>query len=183
MPNVLILYSSVDGHTLTICRRLQAIIEVAGGRVSVLEICDCAEEALCAADLVVIGASIRYGRHRPGVAEFMRRYQALLASRPNAFFSVNVVARKPARNQPDTNPYLGRFLRQIGWRPQLLAVFAGRIDYPRCGYLDRQMIRLIMWITKGPTDSRGVFEFTDWGQVEAFGQHLVQALAAQPEQK
>jgi menaquinone-dependent protoporphyrinogen oxidase len=183
MPDVLILHSSIDGHTITICRRLQTIIEAAGCGVSLLEIGACGEDALRAADLVVIGASIRYGRHRPGVAEFMRRHQALLMGRPNAFFSVNVVARKPAKNQPDTNPYLRSFLRQIGWHPQWLAVFAGRIDYPRCRYIDRQMIRLIMWMTKGPTDPHGVFEFTDWRQVEAFGQGLVKALAAQPEQK
>jgi menaquinone-dependent protoporphyrinogen oxidase len=31
------------------------------------------------------------------------------------------------------------------------------------------MIRLIMWITGGPTDPKRVVEFTDWRQVEAFG--------------
>ena len=32
------------------------------------------------------------------------------------------------------------------------------------------MIRLIMWITGGPTDPATVVEFTDWQQVEAFAQ-------------
>ncbi|GAB2889402.1 menaquinone-dependent protoporphyrinogen IX dehydrogenase [Uliginosibacterium flavum] len=178
MPNVLILYSSVDGHTLTICQRLQACIETAGASASVLEITTCGEETLRAADAVIVGASIRYGHHRPCVAEFMRRHQALLQSKPNGFFSVNVVARKPAKNTPDTNPYLRKLLRQIGWRPSLLAVFAGRIDYPRCGLLDRHMIRLIMWITKGPTDLRQAFEFTDWTQVEAFGAQILVASKA-----
>jgi menaquinone-dependent protoporphyrinogen oxidase len=31
------------------------------------------------------------------------------------------------------------------------------------------MIRLIMFITKGPTDPKAVIEFTDWQQVESFG--------------
>jgi menaquinone-dependent protoporphyrinogen oxidase len=30
------------------------------------------------------------------------------------------------------------------------------------------MIRLIMLMTGGPTDPRGVYEFTDWHRVEAF---------------
>jgi menaquinone-dependent protoporphyrinogen oxidase len=31
------------------------------------------------------------------------------------------------------------------------------------------MIRLIMLMTKGPTDPATVIEFTDWTKVEAFG--------------
>jgi len=30
------------------------------------------------------------------------------------------------------------------------------------------MIRLIMWITKGPTDISKTFEFTDWKKVDEF---------------
>jgi menaquinone-dependent protoporphyrinogen oxidase len=34
------------------------------------------------------------------------------------------------------------------------------------------MIRLIMLMTNGPTDPKAVIEFTDWQQVEAFGQRV-----------
>jgi menaquinone-dependent protoporphyrinogen oxidase len=79
------------------------------------------------------------------------------------------VARKPEKRRPEANPYLQKFLMQIAWQPKELAVFAGKIDYPSYGPLDRLMIRLIMWMTKGPTDPTTVVEFTDWQQVEAFG--------------
>lgn len=169
---VLILYSTIDGHTVVICRRLQKILEDAGARVSLFEIGAGTAALLREADQVVIGASIRYGHHRPAVAAFMQEHRSQLESRHCAFFSVNVVARKPNRNQPDTNPYVRKFLRRLGWRPATMAVFAGRIDYPACGPLDRWAIRLIMTLTKGPTDPHGVFEFTDWAQVEAFGRQL-----------
>lgn len=58
----------------------------------------------------------------------------------------------------------------------MVAVFAGKLDYPRYGFWDRQMIRLIMWMTGGPTDPHAVVDYTDWQQVEAFGQ----AVAALP---
>jgi menaquinone-dependent protoporphyrinogen oxidase len=51
-------------------------------------------------------------------------------------------------------------------------VFAGKLDYPRDGFFDRFMIRLIMRMTQGPTDPTAVIDFTDWQQVEAFGQRL-----------
>jgi menaquinone-dependent protoporphyrinogen oxidase len=47
-------------------------------------------------------------------------------------------------------------------------VFAGKLDYPRYGFWDRQIIRFIMLLTKGPTDPRAVVEFTDWHEVERF---------------
>ena len=121
-------------------------------------------------DKIILGASIRYGKHHKQVYRFIKRNEHILDSKPNAFFSVNVVARKPEKNQPETNPYLKKFLRQISWQPKELAVFAGKIDYQRYHFLDRQMIRLIMWMTKGPTDPETVVEFTDWKQVENFGQ-------------
>ena len=34
------------------------------------------------------------------------------------------------------------------------------------------MIRLIMWITKGPTDTSKTYEFTDWDKVEEFAYEI-----------
>ena len=90
-------------------------------------------------------------------------------SKPSAFFSVNAVARKPDKRTPDTNPYVKKFLKSITWQPAIIGIFAGKIDYPSYGFVDKTMIRFIMWITKGPTDPSGTFEFTDWDAVEAFG--------------
>lgn len=172
MASTLILYSTVDGQTKRIAHRLQSWVEAAGQVVRVVAIDDAAEVDLDAFDQIVIGASIRYGHHRRSVFDFIRRNQALLERKANAFFSVNIVARKAEKNRSETNPYLQKFLRRIDWKPQRLAVFAGRLDYPSYGLFDRQMIRLIMWITKGPTDPATVIEFTDWAAVEAFGRDL-----------
>jgi menaquinone-dependent protoporphyrinogen oxidase len=171
VTRILILYSTIDGHTLKICKRLQQVAEQQGHQVTLVQVSD-AQMDLRAFDTIVIGASIRYGRHSKAVTDFINRNTQLLASKANAFFSVNIVARKPNKNQPDTNPYLRKFLRQIAWKPQALAVFAGKLDYPRYGFFDRMMIRFIMLMTKGPTDPATVIEFTDWQQVEAFGRRI-----------
>lgn len=169
MARVLILYSTTDGHTIEICRRLKQTIESRSHGVQLLDVKDDPELIAGTFDKIVIGASIRYGKHQPLVQRFIEKNQATLESHPNAFFSVNVVARKPEKNQPETNPYLQKFLKKIDWQPQLLGVFAGRIDYPSLGFMDKHMIRLIMWITKGPTDPTLTVEFTDWQKVEEFG--------------
>ena len=54
----------------------------------------------------------------------------------------------------------------------MLAVFAGKLDYPSYSFFDRQMIRLIMLMTKGPTDPKTIIEYTDWHKVDEFG-HII----------
>ena len=168
MPRILILYSTVDGHTRRICERLRDGC-AAGGNETVLRAVDEVEAAsfdVAAFDTLVIGASIRYGKHRRNVHEFIARHREVLDARACAFFSVNIVARKAHKNRPETNPYVQKFLRRTAWRPRLVEVFAGKLDYPRYGWLDRQMIRLIMRITGGPTDPSTVIDYTDWAAVD-----------------
>ena len=123
-------------------------------------------------DTVVIGASIRYGKYREEIFEFIKENEELLNSKDNAFFSVNVVARKENKNKPETNPYLIKFLNKISWQPKILDVFAGKINYPKYKFLDKYAIKFIMWITKGPTDTSKVYEFTDWNRVKSFAEKL-----------
>ena len=172
MAKVLIIYSTTDGHTRKICLRLKQILEGQDHQVELFSITDLDAIELTAFDKIVIGASIRYGKHSKLVYDFVKRYQEILDSKPNAFFSVNVVARKPEKNSPETNPYLKIFLRQIAWKPKNLAVFAGKIDYQKYNVFDRSIIRLIMWITKGPTDPHANIEFTDWSKVEEFAETI-----------
>ncbi|WP_296494220.1 menaquinone-dependent protoporphyrinogen IX dehydrogenase [Rhodoferax sp.] len=169
---ILIAYATTDGHTALICERLRRVMQGLGRQVTVALLANADALDLSGFDRVVIGASIRYGHHQPIVAEFIGRHQALLESRPSAFFTVNIVARKPNKNRPETNPYLQKFMKTVRWQPRLLGVFAGKLDYPSYGFFDRQMIRLIMLVTKGPTDPTAVVEFTDWAQVEAFGRDV-----------
>ena len=169
MARILIAYSTTDGHTREICNRLRAVIEQQAHQVTLVPVGEVADADLEHCDKIVVGASIRYGRHRPAVVEFIARNAEVLNRKASAFFSVNVVARKPAKSQPHTNPYVRKLLRKIAWRPREVGVFAGKIDYPRYSTLDRMIIRFIMLLTGGPTDPRAVVEFTDWKQVEAFG--------------
>ncbi|MDJ0748388.1 MAG: menaquinone-dependent protoporphyrinogen IX dehydrogenase [Woeseiaceae bacterium] len=172
MAKVLILYSTTDGHTIEICGRIKTVIEAAGDSVEIRNLAESPSLDELDFDKIVIGASIRYGKHQKVVNEFIARNQAMLESKPNALFSVNVVARKPEKCTPETNPYLQKFLRKIDWQPQHLGVFAGKIDYPALGPFDRTMIRFILWMGKGPTDPTQVVEFTDWDKVEEFGRKI-----------
>ncbi|WP_133405237.1 menaquinone-dependent protoporphyrinogen IX dehydrogenase [Parashewanella tropica] len=164
--NIALIYSTVDGQTKHICEVMATHMTQA--QVTVLSLEQVTEDKLSQYDKVMIGASIRYGKYRPAVFEFIGQHHEWLTQTQSGFFSVNVVARKPEKNTPKTNPYMKNFLAQSPWNPAVQGVFAGKIEYPKYGFFDRTMIRFIMWITKGPTDTRGTYEFTDWQKVERF---------------
>jgi menaquinone-dependent protoporphyrinogen oxidase len=90
---------------------------------------------------------------------------------------VSLVARKPAKNTPATNPYMKAFLAGSPWQPRLLGVFGGELDYQRYGPFDRAAIRFIMWLTKGPRDPHTKVEFTDWAEVERFAGRVAELAA------
>ena len=172
MARILVVYSTTDGHTKTICERLALQLEADVDHVTLLPIEQAHAVALPTFDKVVVGASIRYGRHSALLRRFADANAGVLNAMPTAFFSVNLVARKPDKDRAGTNPYVRKFRSQTRWRPRIVDVFAGRLDYPRYRWTDRLVIRLIMLATSGPTDPRRVVEFTDWQRVRAFARQV-----------
>ena len=168
MDKSLITYSTVDGQTKNICEKIAEY--ASNSDIDLLPISN--EIKLDDYKTIIIGASIRYGKYRKEVYSFIKKNKDILDNKENAFFSVNVVARKPEKSTPSTNPYLIQFLEKIEWVPKNLAVFAGKIEYPKYKFIDKFAIKFIMWITKGPTDTSQTYEFTDWDKVKTFAKNL-----------
>ncbi|MGI2259007.1 menaquinone-dependent protoporphyrinogen IX dehydrogenase [Shewanella sp. GXUN23E] len=179
MSKTLILFSSVHGHTYKICERLKQHLSELGERATLCSL-DQAPD-LAGFDKVLIGASIRHGKHNPAVLAYVNANKEALDSKVNGFFSVSLVARKPMKNTPETNPYMQAFLNQVSWQPRMLEVFGGRLNYGGYGVMDRNIIRFIMWITKGPTDPKVDIDFTDWDKVADLAErfHLADKLQGQ----
>ena len=167
----LIIYSSTDGQTKKIC---EAIRENFNNKefIEILPLEDAFHLNINNYDQIILGASIRYGNYKSNLFKFIKYNIKILETKKNAFFSVNVVARKNEKSTPDTNPYIKKFLKKTNWRPKKIEVFAGKVDYPNYNFFNKLMIRLIMFITKGPTDISHSYEFTDWAKVKKFSKEL-----------
>ena len=132
---------------------------------------------LAAARLVTIVSAVRYGRHLPEGRRFLSFYQTLPAPPPLAFLSVCLAARKPGRDTAEGNPYLRKAIARHRLAPALAVAVAGRLDYPRYGWLDRQMIRFIMTLTGGPTDPTTSIEYTAWNVVDDVALRIAELFA------
>ena len=139
---------------------------------SLREHSDLSSKTLSEFDCIVIGASIRYGHFDPLLEQFIAKHYALFNQKHSAFFSVNLTARKANRRTPETNAYTRKLLARIQWQPDLVEVIAGALFYPRYTWFDRFMIRFIMKITGGETDTSKEVEYTNWQQVSKFADRL-----------
>ena len=166
-----IIYSSVDGQTLKICNKLRDVYQQNNQNIELFSINDFNED-ITNYDRLIIGASIRYGVHNKKIIDFINANKKQLDSIKTAFFSVNLVARKPEKSTPDTNPYVIKFFKTIDWTPTIVGVFAGKLDYKKYPFFDRIMIQFIMWMTKGPTNTSAEIEYTNWDRVTEFGIQL-----------
>ena len=172
MKNTLIVYSSIDGHTKKISTKIAEYLSESNN-VDLASLLEAKTLSLKNYQQIIIGANIRYGNYRKDLFEFIEKNLDDLNEKENAFFSVNVVARKSEKNTAESNPYVNKFLKTTKWKPKNLDVFAGVVDYPVYNFFDKFMIKLIMLITSGPTDTKARFEFTDWERVKGFAEDLI----------
>ncbi|NYV42129.1 menaquinone-dependent protoporphyrinogen IX dehydrogenase [Cronobacter sakazakii] len=168
----LILFSTRDGQTREIAFYIASQLQEMGEAVDVVNLHRAEAPDWTQYKKVVIGASIRYGHFHPTLDAFVKQHQQALNALPGAFFSVNLVARKPEKRTPQTNSYTRKFLLDSPWQPDRCAVFAGALRYPRYRWFDRFMIRLIMKMTGGETDTSKEVVYTDWPQVALFAQEI-----------
>ena len=171
MSNYLIVYSTTDGHTKIICERIKNFLND-GNLVELLSLKDAKKVDLSNFDKIIIGASIRYGKYSKEFYKFINLNKNILNQKQSAFFSVNVVARKLEKNTAETNPYINKFLKTSKWKPNKISVFAGKVDYPNYNFFEKYIIKFIMFITNGPTDTSQSYEFTDWSKVDDFSEEL-----------
>lgn len=178
---ILLLYTSREGQTQKI---MQHLADVLKSDVEVVlfqlknehELTD-----LSFYSAVFIGSSIRYGHYPKFLKQWIKRHSLALNQKLSAFIGVNLVARKENKNTPETNLYTKKFLAQLDWRPTLSAVFAGALYYPRYHFLDKTMIRFIMWLGKGETDvNKEIIEYTDWKKVDEFAVDLLSQIKTKP---
>tara|TARA_B100001248_G_scaffold252175_1_gene228043 strand:+ start:515 stop:1018 length:504 start_codon:yes stop_codon:yes gene_type:complete len=166
MRNIFI-YSTSNGQSLKICNALNQNKESL-----IIDIDKIKTVKLDEFDQIIIGASVKYGDHNKKIYDFIKNNKILLETKKTGFFSVNATARKSEKNKPETNPYVIKFLKKTNWTPDNIGVFAGKIDFPNYNFLEKYIIKVIMWITNGPTDTSKTFEFTDWEDVKKFSDKI-----------
>lgn len=166
---ILFVYSTNEGQTLKIVKRIaEQLIETTCDFVDLGK--EGASVSLADYDKVLIAASIRYGKFNRKLYHFIEQHQAEFERTKAAFVCVNLTARKEAQGKDTAQgcAYIKTFLAKSQWQPECIGVFAGALLYPQYGLFDKYMIKLIMKLTGGETDTSKEVEYTNWDKVKHF---------------
>ncbi|MEX2302750.1 MAG: flavodoxin domain-containing protein [Bryobacterales bacterium] len=170
--NLLIVYGSSGGHTVRIVDRL---VDVALSQEHQVQVMDCEKMPSSFStrffDAVIVGASVYFGKHHPGVVGFVQARMDELIGRPCAFFSVSLAAAAARpEDRAEAVEYVRDFVRETAWRPGLTAVFAGALRYSQYGLMTRAVMKNISKRAGADTDTSQDFDYTDWETVRLFGE-------------
>ena len=178
MSRILLLYASVEGQTELIADRVAHTLREKGHSVDMLPAdTDPARFDAATYDGVIVGASIHYGHHPAYLRALVRRQRGVFEARPNAFFSVSLSAGGPRPKPAAAQRYIDKFLRKTGWKPQLVASFAGAVKYSLYGPIKRRVMIVFVGLGGGETDTSRDYEYTDWAAVERFAGEFAQRLS------
>lgn len=172
MAKALFLYSTREGQTKKILHYIAE--QLPQYEVEAVNLLEVEQIDLEQYERVLIGASIRYGKLHNKLYQFIEQHYQQLNQQKAAFVCVNLTARKEAegKDTPEGSAYVQTFLKKSVWQPQLIGVFAGALYYPRYRWFDRMMIRFIMTLTGGETDTSKEVEYTNWKKVDHFAQQF-----------
>jgi menaquinone-dependent protoporphyrinogen oxidase len=172
VAKALFLYSSREGQTKKILNYIKE--EMVEFDCDIRDLHTVGDVDFAQYDKVLIGASIRYGHLNKKLYQFIEHNLTQLQSNKVAFFCVNLTARKEdqGKDTPEGSAYIKTFLKKSPWQPSLIGVFAGALYYPRYNFFDRTMIRFIMTMTGGETDTSKEVEYTNWQKVSLFTEKL-----------
>ena len=177
MADILVIYGTTEGHTAKIAARIAETARTRGHRVVVQNAAALPSAFLVERfDGVIVGGSVHRGAHQAALRTFVESYRRELREKPSAFFSVSLSAADPEA-VADAMEMATAFLKEAGWQPSQIAVFAGALVYTQYDYFTRLLMKLIVR-RAGRPDTRTAHDYiyTDWSTVEAFTERFVDSL-------
>jgi menaquinone-dependent protoporphyrinogen oxidase len=165
--NVLVVYGSKHGSTRGIAERIAETLRTAGHRAAVRPV-EAAGE-LAGYDAFVVGSAVYADHWTPPATEFIRRHQAVLASRPVWLFSSGPIGTMATKHEPTEPKGVTAIRRAIS--PREHRVFLGawdrsRLDRSQLGFAERLVAKRL---------PQG--DWRDWAAIEAWADGIARELA------
>ena len=168
MARILVIFSTTDGHTRKVARRLGTMFGTYGIDVDVMQAgaVDVAPEYYQG---VVVCASVHRGKYQRSIAKWVRTHAQALSGQRTAFVSVCLgVLQKDPKVDQQLDTIAERFFAATGWQPTRVKKIAGALLYREYGWIKRRIMKRICAKAGGDIDTSRNYEYTDWNDVQAF---------------
>lgn len=178
--NILILYATLEGQTAKIAEYMADDLRKKGHKVTTQ-----AGEHLPATfnpdlyDAAIIGGPIHMGHYPRHLRNFVSQHRGWLNNVPSAFFTVCMAIKSQlSASRQEAVAYSENFIKETGWRPALMATFAGAVKYTQYNFITRFIMKRIAKREGGNTDTSHDHEYTDWDAVTRFTEQFEKNMTA-----
>ena len=170
MASFLVVYGTEEGQTADVATRITEVIEDRTHDVTTVDVESISDDTSVETfDAALIGSSIHVGKHNEEIRSFVTAQQEALRTRPTGFFQLSLSSAVDDENRrAEAATYMEEFLEETGWSPDRIGLFGGALRYSKYGFLKRLMMKQIAKKATGDVDTSRDYEYTDWGEVEAF---------------
>ncbi len=180
--DVPVFYATTEGQTRRIAIYLADVLKKAGIDSRAIDVSSSAVDHIewPRVRASIVGASLHGGRHQRAARSFIKAYAFSLSARPSAFFSVSLSAGSKQSLEVNAAQHLAEeFPIALGWHPDRVACFAGRLAYTQYGFVKRLVMQWISRKEGAPTDTSRDYEFTNWGDVDQLAEEVKSFLQRQ----
>ena len=181
MSKILIAYGTTEGQTAKIADHLAEVIRAQGHDVFPMNI-EREAPAPAGYQAVILGASVHKGKHQRWVVDYVRRNRPALEHLPSAFFSVSLaIADGTQKGRLEAEGYVETFVKETGWYPEKVGLFAGALVYTKYNFLLRWVMRRIARSRgSGDLDTKRDYVYTDLDAVQRFAEEFMANFAPSP---
>lgn len=160
---ILIVYSTVEGHTRRIAEFLATEtclvhhnpIVISTSRQMKIDVSDF--------DAVVVAASIYAGQYSNEIVDYITMHASRLNETPAIFLSVGLsIINKDTGVRRSLEETTKHFLHVTGWNPLMVEQVAGALLYSRYGFIKKMLMRSIMKKAGAGIDTSRDYVYTNW---------------------
>lgn len=183
MARFLLLYATRYGHSASVAKRLQRVLEETGQDAESHDLSSLPEKfRLAEHEVLILGGAVHMGKYPRVLRRFIHDHRAQIERHPNAFFSIcNAIHSQRPQDVALADRYLQTLVRETGWIPQHVAHFAGAIAYTRYNPVIRFVMKQIASKTGASTDTSRDHVYTDWDAVDGFARRLAEEMFPAPD--
>lgn len=180
--NVLIAYSTTEGHTRDLTSFVARTLGQAGHQTLLIDAATApADLEPSTYDATILAASLHVGRYQQSIIDFARLHHAALNQSHTAFISVSLsAAGENPRDWEGIEQCLERFLRETQWKPTAIHHAAGAIRYSQYDFFKRLVIHFIATRRGQKTNTSRDYDLTDYDALKNFVLQFVAADRRRP---
>lgn len=169
MSKLLVIYDTYDGQTEKIARAMVEAARCLGFEASAENVEFMSGHlATSSCDAIIIGGPIHTGSHSRTLRDFIKTNETQMRMIPSAFFSVSLSAAGTDDQRDDAQRCMDKFLESVNFEPLERAILAGALKYQKYGFFKRFLMKRIVGMAGGDTDTTQDYEYTSWPEVTQF---------------